>query len=445
MPHTAMPHTAMSPSTGSCIAPLPPVLALRTAWRLLAFTASLLGSLAFSGEPNWPEFRGPTGQGLSDARSVPIHWTNERNVQWKVAIPGTGWSSPVIFDGSVYLTSAVPAAGGGYELQLISVALADGKPRFAVTLFEQGADAAKIHSKNSHASPTPLVDDGKVYVHFGHMGTACVSTDGEVLWKTKRYAYRPVHGNGGSPALHRGSLLFSCDGASDPFVVALRAEDGGELWKTERTSDATKKFSFSTPLVIEGDGGVLAISPGSNAVSAFDVQTGREVWRVRYDGYSVIPRPVFAEGLIFIGTGYDSPTLLAIRPGGSGDVTDTHVAWKLTKRAPHTPSPVWSQGRLYLVSDRGVASCLKAATGEELWQGRLEGGFSASPVVAEGRVYFQSETGVGYVVADSDAFSLLASNPLNERTLASYAVGDGLLLIRGEESLYRIGNPATTQ
>jgi outer membrane protein assembly factor BamB len=238
-------------------------------------------------------------------------------------------------------------------------------------------------------------------------------------------------------------LIFSCDGAENPFVVALDAKSGKKLWQTVRDTPAKRKFSFSTPLAIEVDGRSQVISPGSGAVCAYDPADGRELWRARYgEGYSVITRPVFGHGLLFVSSSYDRPVVYAVRPAGAqGDVTDSHVAWTHAKGAPNTPSTILVGDELYFVSDAGIATAVEAKTGKVRWSERLGGDFSASPVFADGRLYFQNETGTGYVVKPGQTFELLAKNDLGERTLASYAVDDGALFIRGEKHLFRIGKP----
>jgi outer membrane protein assembly factor BamB len=404
---------------------------------LALVTMSLPASAA-----DWTEFRGPSGQGLATAKNLPLEWTAEKNVAWKTPLPGTGWSSPVLKQGRLYLTAAVPVEGGEEKdktLRTFCVDAKSGKLLWNTSVFDQaGAKAQRIHGKNSHASPTPLLDGDRIYVHFGHQGTACLDTAGKVLWRNQELSYAANHGNGGSPVLVDGALVFSCDGSRDPFLAALDASTGKLRWKSPRASTATRKFSFSTPLVITVAGKQQIISPASDSVGAFDPKTGREIWRVTYTGYSVIPRPVFGHGLLFISTSFNTPSVMAIRPGGQGDVTKTHVEWTLKKGAPHTPSLLLVGEELYMVSDRGIASCVDAKTGKPHWQERIDGNYSASPVYGDGRIYLQSEKGRGVVLAADKKFRQLAENPLEERTLASYAVGDGALFIRTAEHLFRI-------
>ena len=400
---------------------------------------------------DWTQFRGPLGNGHSTAKGLPTLWNNDTNVTWKTAIPGQGWSSPVVQDGQIYLTAAVPveeSETNDMELTLLVVEAKNGQLVKEVSLFRQdGSTAPGIHGKNSHASPTPILSADRVFVHFGHQGTACVTTAGDLLWKNDSIQYPPVHGNGGSPVLVDGKVIFSCDGGESPFVVALNQETGEIDWKVDRITDASRSFSFTTPLVIQVNDQTQVISPGSGCVCAFDPQDGHEIWRCNYgEGYSVIPRPVFAHGLVYVCTGYGSPNLLAIRPDGNGDVTESHVAWEINKRVPHTPSLLVVNDELYMVSDNGVASCLNAQTGEVHWQERLEksegnDGFSASPLYADGRIYFQSENGTATVVDADTNFNQVAVNDLGERTLASYGVMHSALLIRSAQHLFCIESP----
>ncbi len=407
---------------------------------ILLLAGAVLAGTAVHAD-DWPEFRGPTGQGIAQADNLPTVWSATKNVAWKQEIPGLGWSSPVIVAGKVYLTTAVPIPDSkDLSLRALCLDAKDGKILWNEEVFRSlGGKSPKIHSKNSHASPTPIVAGDRIYVHFGHQGTACLDLAGKVLWRY-RDPYPPVHGSGGSPVLVDGRLVFSTDGARDRFVVALKADTGKLAWKTPRTGEPVKNFSFSTPLVISVNGQKQIISPSSDVVGAYDPATGKEIWHARYKGYSVIPRPVHGHGLVFVVTGFDAPGMIAVRPDGKGDVTDTNVKWSIRKGAPHTPSVLLLGDELYMVSDNGIASCLDALTGEVHWSKRLPGkDYSASPIGAGGKIYFLSEDGVGTIVKAGKTFEQIAKNELGERTLASYAVGDGALFIRSARHLYRIG------
>jgi outer membrane protein assembly factor BamB len=400
---------------------------------------AVLSSITAARAEDWPEFRGPTGEGHATG-SLPTEWGPDRNVAWKQTIAGEGWSSPVVVGGRVYLTAAVPLSAGGYSLRVLCLSAKDGKTVWDTEALQESPRSPRPQAKNSHASPTPVVDakTKRLYVHFGHEGTACLDLDGKVLWRQTELRYSPVHGNGGSPILADDRLIFSIDGTDKQYVVALDTSDGQVKWRTDRKTDAAKRFSFHTPLLIEVKGQRQVISAGSDVAVACDPKTGEEIWRVRYDGYSVIPRPVHGHGLLFLVTGYDRSSLIAVRPDGKGDVTDTHVAWTMKANAPHTPSPVLVGDELYAVSDGGMASCLDARTGKVHWAQRLGGGFSASLLEAGGNVYFQNETGTGFVVKAGTTYELLAKNELKEKTLASYAAADGALFIRTDKHLYRI-------
>ena len=413
-----------------------------TSLRMVAHSVALFALLhsdSRAGETEWPQFRGPTGQGLSAAVQVPVAWSASEHVAWKVEIPGRGWSSPVLSRGRLYLTAAVGEADK--TLHALCLDAADGRVLWDTEVFHpDAASVAAMHQKNSPASGTPIVTADRLYVHFGHMGTAALDLAGKVVWRQNDLAYSPVHGTGGSPILAGGALVFSGDGAKDPFVAALDAATGVVRWKTPRNTTAKKPFSFSTPLVIEVGGTTQIISPGSGFVGGYDVKDGRELWRVSYgEGYSVIPRPVFAHGLLFVSSSFDAPVLYAIKPdGAAGDASATNVAWSNRKAAPHSASTLVLGDELYFVSDAGIATCADARTGDVLWSERLGGGFSASPFAAEGRVYFQNEAGVGFVVKAGKTYELLATNDLGERTLASAAVADGALFLRSETHLWKI-------
>jgi outer membrane protein assembly factor BamB len=392
---------------------------------------------------DYPQFRGPAGDGHALATSLPDTWNETTNVAWKSPIPGKGWSSPSLHSGRLYLTTAAPndpdQEAGDLSLRAYCLDAASGEVKWWREVFVQtAATAPKIHSKNSHASPTPLVSGERLYVHFGHQGTACLDLNGDVLWRNDRIKYPPVHGNGGSPILVDGKLIFTCDGASDPAVVALDAATGEEAWKFERPGDPAKKFAFATPTAIEVAGKTQIVCPGAGVVNSLDPATGQEIWRVTYDGYSVIPKPVFGHGLVFISTSYDAPSVLAIRPDGTGDVTETHVEWTMKKGAPHTPSMLLVGDELYMVSDKGIATCVDARTGKEHWQERIGGNYSSSLVHADGKIYIQSEEGPALVLRPGKMFVRPVETGFKERNLASYAVGESALFIRTESNLYRV-------
>lgn len=400
---------------------------------------------------DWPEFRGPSGQGHADAGRLPLTWDETTNVTWKQEIPGVAWSSPVVVNGRIYLTTAVDKTREGagdnsepvVELGAICLAADSGRIVWEKTLFTQRG-AVEIHKKNSHASPTPVVEGDALFVHFGPHGTARLSLNGDLVWK-QQLDYAPTHGNGGSPALAEDLLIICCDGHDVQYVVGLEKETGKIRWKTLRDTSPEKGFSFCTPLVLKINGQLQAICPGSDAVFGYQAATGKEIWRVRYPGgYSVIPRPVYGNGLVYVCTGYNRPTLLAIDPTGEGDVTETHVRWKTDKQVPHSASLLLAGKNLFFVSDKGIARCVDALTGESHWEERLGGNYSASPLYSAGRIYFQDENGTAIVVAAAPEFKELGRNVLvrDERTYASYAVSDGALFIRSERHLYRIDSAA---
>ena len=406
---------------------------------LLVAAFPFLGLTISARAEDWTEFRGPTGQGHYLGKGLPIEWDKTKNVAWNTKIPGRGWSSPIILKGRIYLTSAVPVEGSkDFSLKALCLDAEKGDIQWQTQVFLQdGKKSPPIHGKNSHASPTPLTDGKWIYVHFGHQGVAALDLEGNVQWRNTELPYAPVHGNGGTPILVDGKLIFSADGGDKQFVAALHADSGKVAWNTDRKSEAVQKFSFSTPLAITMNGKKQIISPASDAVIAYDIE-GNEIWRVKYTGYSVIPRPVFGHGLVYISTSYNSPSLLAIDVTGTGEVTKSHVKWTNKKGAPHTPSLLLVGEELYMVADNGLASCLDAKTGKFHWQERLGGQFSASPLYADGAIYFQSEEGITTVIKAGKTYEQLAKNNLEEKTYASFAVADGAIYLRTETQLYRI-------
>jgi outer membrane protein assembly factor BamB len=387
---------------------------------------------------DWPKFRGPTADGHVPEQSVPIKWSETENVKWKVSIPGLGWSSPTVVSGRIYLTTATVPEGGGLSLRALSLDAANGQ-----ILWDREVRAIpetpSIHTKNSHASPTPIVDNGSVYVHFGALGTAKLRADtGELVWLNTELQYPPLHGSGGSPVLHNGRLAVVCDGSVDPFVAAVDAETGKVLWKQPRSVKTRISHSFATAAIAETDGKSLVMAPGPDHFAAYDLQTGEEVWKVLAPGWSVVPQPIVAHGLVIYNHDYDNPELMAVRLGGTGDVTESHVAWRRKRGAPSTPSPLLVGEDLYCVSDDGIATCVHARSGEQHWMERLGGNFSASPIYAGGRVLFLDETGRATWIEAAREFREVQTNSIPGRTLATPAFADGAMFLRTDEHLYRI-------
>ena len=399
-----------------------------------ASAAAQNASSAAAPTEDWTEFRGPGGQGHSAERGLPLQWGEGKNVLWKTRVPGLGWSSPVVADGRVWLTTAVEQRG--ISLRVLAFDVATGREVVNVEAFNIPAHRRDINPKNSWASPTPVIDDGRVYVHFGADGTAALSASGAILWKA-RFDYASQHGAGGSPIVYGDLLIFNCDGSDTAFVVGLDKHTGKVKWRTNRGFPADQ--AYTTPLVIRAADRDQLISVGAFRARAYDPATGKEIWRVRYDeGFSNVPRPIFAHGLVVIATGFQQPSLLAVRPDGTGDVTKTHLAWSLTRGAPLTPSPLAVGDELYVVNDGGIATCLDARTGAIIWQQRLGGTYSASPVFADGRIYFLAEQGVTTVIAPGRQFKRLATNTLDGGLLASMAVSGGSLFLRTDSHLYRL-------
>lgn len=383
----------------------------------------------------WPEFRGPTGQGHAGDRGVPSEWSEARNVAWKTPIPGLGWSSPVVGGGRVWLTTAT----GDREVSLRAVAYdaETGREVVNVEVFRLRS-LRDLNPKNSWASPTPILEGDRVYVHFGADGTAALTTAGDIVWKTK-FPYESQHGAGGSPVLFGDLLIFSCDGSDAAFVVALDKKTGKTRWKTHRRTPADQ--AYTTPLVIRVGERDQVISIGAFRVGAYDPANGKEIWRASYaDGFSNVPRPVYGHGLVYIATGFQQPSLIAVRPDGSGDVTRTHIAWELKRGAPFTPSPVMVGDELYVLNDGGILTAVDARTGNILWQQRLGGSYSASPLFVDGKLYFSSEEGVTTVLVPGKEFRRVATNRLQGAMLASIAVSNGALFIRTESHLYKLSN-----
>ncbi len=389
---------------------------------------------------DWPEFRGPNGTGLYNGPKLVTEFGPAKNLAWSTPIPGKGWSSPIVVKGKIYLTTAVPT-DGGQSLRALAIDAKTGAIDWNKELAAvDAATAGRQHGKNTYASATPVSDGERLFVHFGHMGTACYDFAGNLVWKRTDYKYAPVHGTGGSPILVGDTLVFSVDGADKQFVCALDKKTGDEKWKTDRQSKASKRFSFTTPQVIRSSGRDVIVSTASDFVAGYDPASGAEIWRAKYPagGYSLIARPVVVAGKLIVQTGYDTAHLFALDPSGSGDISDK-ISWDSKKGAPHTPSPIGFGDEVYTVTDAGFLTCFDAKAGTIHWSERLAGkGYSCSPIIANGLLYIASEDGVCSVVeASKTGFKLIAKSELKEKTFATFAPFDGALFIRTESKLYR--------
>ena len=394
----------------------------------------------FSHAAEWREFRGPNGNGLA-AGSATTEWSKDKGVEWKVDVPGSGWSTPVVADGRLVLTTAVKK-GKATQLKVIAFDTATGKVLWdRVVLEPSEKETSAIHPKNSLASPSALLADDRVYAHFGHMGTAALDfKTGKILWKQK-VSYQPMHGGGSSPVRVDDLLVFSADGQKNPTLVALDADSGEIRWRVKREVDATKKFSFATPVVAEVDGKPQIISSASDMVGGYDPVDGRLIWKVGFDGFSLTPKPIVSKGRVLVSTGFMTPSLLSIRLGGAkGDVGKSHLEWEVKKMIPKVPSLVVKDGAIYSVDDTGRVVGLDEATGKLLWRAKLAGNFSASPTLTpSGHLYAPSEDGVFFIMKVSpEGGEVVQEIEMGDRLFASPVVVDGVIYQRSESALWKI-------
>jgi outer membrane protein assembly factor BamB len=405
----------------------------------IALSVLLACSAMAKANDDWPQFRGPDGQGHSDSTGLPVTWSETEHIRWKTEIPGQGWSSPVIAGNQVWMTTATEE---GCSLRAVCVDRETGRLVHNVEVFHRDKPVEK-HATNSYASPTPIIEGDRVYVSFGTMGTAALDTQtGAIVWQNELLQHDHEVGPGSSPALFGRLLLFNCDGTDVQYGAALDKKTGELVWKTPRSGVIDKpndrKKAFVTPLVIRSAERELVIMTAAEWVYAYDPLSGEEIWNVKHPGFSVAPRPVYGHGLVFVCSGYILPEFLAIRPEGTGDLTASGVAWKTDKGVPSKPSPLLVGDELYLVTDAGVVSCLDAKTGKQHWRQRVGGNFSASPIAAEGRIYACGEDGVTVVFAAAQPFKELARNQLDGRFMASPAVAGKALFLRTDTHLYRV-------
>lgn len=413
----------------------------------------------------WREFRGPGGQGHSDARHPPVRWSETENVAWKVAVPGHGHSSPVIADGIIWLTTAIetPLSDaerearlakiknsrgleivGNLSLRVQAYELKTGKQLRDVELFSV-SEPGPIHTLNSYASPTPVLGENHVYCHFGTYGTACVETStGQVVWKNSSLQVDHQNGPGSSPILYGELLIAHYDGIDQQFVAALNCADGTVAWSVKRSGKMDEKPEFQkaycTPTLVEAAGRTLLVSPGADWVYAYDPQTGAEIWRAHYGqlGFSTVPRPVFGHGMVYVCTSYLQSRMLAVRYDGKGDISESHVAWVNDSQIPQKPSVLLVDQLIYLVSDGGVATCLDALTGDQVWRARMGGKYSASPLFAGGHIYFFSQEGKVTVLKPGSTYEVVATNELSGGFMASPAVVGDSMILRTDTHLYHI-------
>ena len=422
---------------------------------------------AVGARADWPQFRGPTGDGVAGAAALPVTWSEKENIAWKVPIPGLGRSSPVVLGDRIWLTTAIatPASAGqsgpkspgakpadrdatlppsgAVSLQVISLDCRSGRRLYQSEVFAV-EKPVPIHPVSSHATPTPVVEPGRLYCDFGTYGTACVdAADGRVLWKARLPIDHQL-GPASSPVICRDWMIVVRDGCDAQFVAGLDKRSGRTVWRTERPpfeAEGPVRKSFSTPLVIEAGNRVQVATIGAHWVAAYEPATGREIWRVRHGtGYSIAPRPVYGHGMVYVCTGGYVAQLWAIRVDGHGDVSQTHVAWKATQQIPLMASPLLVGRELYFVSDNGILSCLDALVGKTHWRERLGGNYASSPFFADGRIYVVSREGKTTVFRPGTQFARLAENRLDAAVIATPAIAGRAIFLRSDTHLYRIEN-----
>jgi outer membrane protein assembly factor BamB len=416
--------------------------------RMKIFLAMIaFGPLAASSLADWPQFRGPSGQGISDAKGLPVTWSETNNVKWKTAIPGRGWSSPVIFGREIWMTTANPI---GTELSVVCVERDSGKILHDKKIFDVEAPQF-AHEFNSHASPTPVIEAGRLYASWGAAGIACIDTKtAKVLWERRDFKCNHYRGAGSSVTIFENLLIHNFDGSDFQYVVALDKETGKTIWRAERSVDFKDlidgkpdregdwRKAFSTPRVWEFDGKPLLFSQGSKAFYGYEPRTGKELWRVEsITTHTTSTTPVSDGKLIYLCTGNTKGEVWAVRPGGKGVVNDSHIVWKYS-RAPMRPSLLLGNDLIFMVDDGGVATCIESKTGKELWRERVGGNYSASPMFAEGRVYFFNEEGKATVIEASREFKPIATNQLGDGFMASAAVDGKAMFLRTKTALYRV-------
>lgn len=392
---------------------------------------------------NWWQFRGPNGNGHSQSINLPLKWSEESNVKWKTRIHDRGWSSPVIRGKQIWITTATV---DGHKLYALCLNKNTGHIIYDLHLFTVDKPMA-ITKDNTYATPTPVIDEGLVILHYGTYGTACVdTTNGKILWKRRDLNCDHEEGAGpaSSPTLVDEKVVLHVDGRDVQYIIALDKATGRTVWKTNRSLNYQEfpvhhRKAYCMPIVAPRGDGAQLISPAGRGLYSYDPDSGRELWHVRHRGWSVAPRPVFGHGLVFATIDRDRPELWAIRLDGEGDVTDTHIAWKSTRGMPQRCSPLLVGDYLFVVNRGGIATCLDAKSGGVLWKERLKGAYSASPIYANNRIYIFNETGLCTIIRAKQIFDMITTNALAKQSfMATPAIDGNAFVIRSEGYVYRI-------
>ena len=397
-------------------------------------TVQMIAS-AGEGAKFWPRWRGPSGQGLVSGTSYPDRWSATQNIVWKTAVPGSGNSSPIVWGDRIFLTTAYD---GGRRLALRAYNRTDGK--LVWEAFAPEGPAESVHAKNGNASATAATDGERVYVSFGNRGLMAFDFEGKLVWRNDFGRISNYWGAAGSPLLYKDRVILYQDQSAGAFVAAFDTRSGKQLWRTSRDGSV----GWGTPIAIRAGDHAELIVHGQYKVQAYNPDTGSELWRCNGSLMEVIPTAVVGYGMLFCSSGRAGPTL-AIRPGGQGDVTRSHLVWSSPRGSPFVPSPILYGEHLYMVNDmQSIVTAFEAATGKTAWQDRLgiaqREGFSASPVALDGKVFFTNDEGETFVLRAGSKFELLHVNNIGERTLASPALVDGRWYVRTERNLIAIGN-----
>ena len=400
---------------------------------IIIFSSQIIGA------DNWPEFRGPTKDGHARADNLPITWSEAKNIKWKVPIHDRGWSTPVIWGDQIWMTTALE---NGKKMYAVCVDFKTGEIIHDVKIFENDS-LPRIASMNSYASPSPVIEEGRVYVHFGTFGTAALNTiDGKVIWQRRDINCDHEEGPGSSPVLFENLLILTMDGGDVQYLEALDNKTGETVWKTNRSTDWPEendyRLAFGTPLIVNTTGIPQLVTTGSKSAWSYDPKTGKEIWQVRYAGWSNSSRTIIYKDKVFINTGFDDPQLWAVRLDGQGDITDSLVVWKCEKDVPKIPSSLVLDGLIYMISDKGVLTCLESGSGEVVWRERIAGTFVASPIYTCSAIYFFDHKGNTTVIKPGRKFKMLAENQLDDGFMASPAVTGNALILRTKTHLYRI-------